>query len=191
MDNASRSNESDRGRVAPGKPIPRPTSRTGWLTIGLDLMTQLRQQLGVQKEQQTLAVGWTDAPGLEAERFLGASRAIRDRAHLPAPSQHIVTPRSNAQFQDHAEQDVINGFIDGVHRKGIDLSKEEATLWIFVSHLKGPCTACIQGFGKERLVEPGVLLQLSKQFPSLLISLGWQTHGEQLGHISILAGDRL
>jgi hypothetical protein len=102
-----------------------------------------------------------------------------------------VTPRTNAQFQDHAEQDVINGFIDAIGRRGIDLASEEASLWMFVSHLKGPCTACIQGFGKERLVEPGVLMQLSNRFPSLLVSLGWQTQEGKLGHISVLAGDRL
>jgi hypothetical protein len=77
-------NASDSGPVAPGRPIPRPTSPTGWLTIGKELMSQMRRQLGVQVDQQTLAVGWTDVPGLKADRFLGASRATTLTCLRPA-----------------------------------------------------------------------------------------------------------
>lgn len=109
-------------------------------------------------------------------------------SHLPVPRLHIVTPRQNAQFQDHAEQEVINGFIDAVTESRIDLSEEDGpTLWMFVS--QDVCSACRQGsYGAA--VEPGVLMQLSRRFPDLLISVGWEARQGKLGHISFLAGHR-
>jgi hypothetical protein len=149
----------------------------------------MRHQFAIQDGLQTIAVGWTDVAGLSAQRFQGASREIRAvTGHLPAPSLHIVTPRQNAQFQDHAEQDVINGFIEAVGNSGIDLSREDRpTLWIFVS--QDVCSACRQG-NDGTPVEPGVLMQLSLRFENLLISVGWATSAGGLGHISFLAGHR-
>lgn len=108
--------------------------------------------------------------------------------NLPTPSLHFVTPRQNAQFQDHAEQDVINGLIDAVGRSGIDLSREEGpTFWMFVS--QDVCSACKQG-NHGTPVEPGVLMQLSLRYKNLLISVGWETAAGDLGHVSFLAGHR-
>ena len=149
----------------------------------------MRHQYTIPEGLQTIAIGWTDIPELSTRRFPGASREIRAvTSHLPTPSQHIVTPRQNAQFQDHAEQDVINGFVDAVVKLGIKLSREPSpTLWMFVS--QDVCSACRQGNDGTH-IEPGVLLQLSLRYQNLLISVGWETGAGDLGHISFLAGHR-
>jgi hypothetical protein len=183
----SSTNASGGAPIVPGRPVPRPTSRDGWLAIGRALISEMRHQYTIPEGLQTIAVGWTDIPGLTAQRFPGASREIRAvTKNLPTPSLHIVTPRQNAQFQDHAEQDVINGFIDAVDGSGFDLS-HEPTFWMFVS--QDVCSACKQG-DHGTPVEPGVLMQLSLRYKHLLISVGWETAAGDLGHFSFLAGHR-
>jgi hypothetical protein len=175
--------------VLPGQTIPRPTNPNGWLQIGSALISEMRHQYAIPDGLQTIAIGWTDVPGLSKHRFPGASREIRAVTQtLPTPSLHIVTPRHNAQFQDHAEQDVINGFIDAMDKSSIVLSREDRpTLWMFVS--QDVCSACRQG-NDSSPVEPGVLMQLSLRYQNLLVSVGWKTEGGGLGHISFLAGHR-
>jgi hypothetical protein len=185
---ASKSQASGGSPIIPGRPVPRPTSHDGWLEIGRALISEMRHEYAIPEGLQTVAVGWTDVAALSAKRFPGASREIRAVTILPTPSQHIVTPRMNALSQDHAEQDVINGFIDAVAQSKIDVEREHSpTLWMFVS--QDVCTACRQG-NEGTPIEPGVLMQLSLRYPNLLISVGWEAKGGKLGHLSFLAGSR-
>ena len=106
-------------RVVRGQAIPRAGSQADWLAIGRALNADVRTQYGIGPTIHTVAVGWTSIPGLDA-------------------------PRSGSQFVDHAEQDVVNGFIDAVENVQ-RIRVESETLWIYVTHRKGPCTACVQG----------------------------------------------
>ena len=175
--------------VAPGRPVPAPTSRSEWLRIGRALISEMRQQYAIPEKLQTIAVGWTDVPGLTAHRFIGASREIRAVTVLPSPSMHVVTPRTNQQFQDHAEQDVVNGFIDAVAQLGVDLSRDDGpNLWIFVS--QDVCSACRQGEAGSHVL-PGVLMQLSLRHANLMVSVGWENLAGEFGHLAFLAGERI
>jgi hypothetical protein len=169
--------------------VPVPTSRGEWLRIGRALITEMRHQFAIPDGLQTIAIGWTDVPGLTAHRFVGASREIRAVTVLPTPSMHIVTPRTNQQFQDHAEQDVVNGFVDEVGRLGADLSREDGpNLWIFVS--QDVCSACRQGDAGSQVM-PGVLMQLSLRHANLMVSVGWEDLAGDFGHLAFLAGERI
>jgi hypothetical protein len=177
-------------RVVPGAVIPQPTNPAQWLELGRALDAELRSGFGIPAAEHTVAVGWTSIPGLRERRFVGGSRRIRETAALPMPSPHLMAPRSNAQFLDHAEQDVANAFIDAVSglRHVPDLSSH--WLRIYVSHAEGPCAACAQGL-MQRQVDPGVLGQLSLMYPALLIHLFWQTQAGKLGSVMIEGGARL
>lgn len=177
-------------RVVRGQPIPRAGNQADWLAIGRALNADVRAQYGIGPNIHTVAVGWTSVPGLESTRFAGASRRIRASKWLPTPAPHIDAPRSGSQFVDHAEQDVANGFIDAVENGGSRIRIESETLWIYVTHQKGPCTACVQGLA-NRLVAPGILAQLSLRYPGLLIQLTWETAGGKLGYLQVEDGERL
>ncbi|MBX3635944.1 MAG: hypothetical protein KF683_11260 [Rubrivivax sp.] len=170
--------------------MPQPQSAAQWLAIGQALLAQLRSQYGLAEGAHTLAVGWTTVPGLEAQRFVGASRALRETALLPSPTAHLQAPRSNAQFLDHAEQDVANAFIDAVAAARLrEAQLEGQALRIFVSHARGPCSACAQGV-HERQVEPGVLSALSRRYPGLTVVVAWSAGGA-LRHLMLQDGVRL
>jgi hypothetical protein len=176
-------------RVVRGRAIPRAGCQADWLAIGRALNADVRTQYGIGPTIHTVAVGWTSIPGLEAVRFVGASRRIRESSWLPMPTPHIDAPRSGSQFVDHAEQDVVNGFIDAVENVQ-RIRVESETLWIYVTHRKGPCTACVQGLA-NRLAAPGILAQLSLRYPGLLIQLTWETAAGKLGYLQVENGERL
>lgn len=177
-------------RLVPGAPIPQPTRTSEWLDLGRALDAELRAAFNVPAGADTVAVGWTSIEGLRARRFVGGSRRIREAAALPTASPHLMAPRSNAQFLDHAEQDVANAFIDAV--SGLQHKPDLSSHWlrIYVSHAEGPCAACAQGLA-QRQVDPGVLGQLSRMYPDLLIHLFWQTAAGGLGSVMIENGERL
>lgn len=160
-----------------GRPVPRPRDPAHWLAIGRALLAWARREWSLVPGADTLAVGWTTVPGLEGQRFVGASRKLRALAWLPMPSPHLQAPRSNAQFLDHAEQDVANAFIDAAQDSRTPSSRLEGeALYIFVSHASGPCAACAQGL-HERQVEPGVLSALSRRYPGLTVVVAWEAAG--------------
>src|SRR5215207_7142535 len=101
-------------RLVRGSAIPRATKPAQWIELGRALNAEVRSQYGLGPSIHTVAVGWTSVPGLEAQRFVGASRRIRERSVLPSPAPHINAPRTGYQFIDHAEQDVANAFIDAL-----------------------------------------------------------------------------
>ena len=178
--------------VIPGSPIPfagnTPAER---LAVGRALIDEMRTEFGIAAQRHTVAVGWTDIDELASQRFRGASRSIRATAPLPAPTPHIVAPRAGTHFLDHAEQDIVNGFIDAVEGVGLGGSTLEGkTLRVHISHPRGPCAACAQGVtGAD--VDPGILLQLSQRYPGLTVSLSWETPAGQLQGMLLQNGMRL
>jgi hypothetical protein len=176
-------------RVVPGGVVPEPANPTEWLLVGRALIAQVRSDYGLPAGANTLAVGWTNVEGLEARRFVGASRALRARAAVPHPTPHLQAPRCNHLFLDHAEQDVGNAFLDALGQARAEV-RDGDWLRIFVSHGSGPCGACSQGLG-DRQVEPGVLGQLSQRHAGLTITVGWPRAGGQLGFMILQDGARL
>lgn len=175
-------------RVIPGHAVPQPANPADWLAIGRTLLAQTRREYGIPESAHTVAVGWTGIDGLNARRFVGASRKIRAAAHLPIPIDHINAPRDNALFRDHAEQDVANAFIDALNGLRHKPRVEGAWLRIFVS--QRPCSPCVQGLD-ERHVDPGVLGQLSRLYPGLTVVVAWETREYALHHLVIQNGERL
>ncbi len=189
--NAPRESSSAKAaRVAPGRPVPDPANAADWLAIGRAVLAETRRLYGIPAAAQTVAVGWTGIEGLEDQRFVGASRSIRAAVPLPVPTEHINAPRANAQFLDHAEQDVANAFIDALEDLPSRPPLDGEWLRIYVSHGKGPCAACAQGLD-ERQVAPGVLGQLSRRYPGLTVVLAWETAGGRLHHMILQDGVRL
>lgn len=89
MATTSSKNSTGCAPIVPGRPVPRPTSRDGWLEIGRALISEMRHEYAIPEGLQTIAVGWTDVPGLSGQRFPGASREIRavtrDSVCSPSP----------------------------------------------------------------------------------------------------------
>ena len=176
-------------RLVPGQPIPRATRATEWIELGRALNAEVRARYHLGASVHTVAVGWTSVPGLEAQRFVGGSRRVRERSLLPLPTPHIDSPRAGALFVDHAEQDVANAFIDAADAAGLRGDLDGEALWIYVTHARGPCTACLQGLS-NRQVAPGVLARLSLRYPGLTVLLTWETARGKLGSLLVQGGQR-
>lgn len=176
--------------VVPGRRVPNPANPCQWLELGRALTAEVRAQYGIAAQAHTVAVGWTSVDGLVGERFVGASRTIRAAVPLPHPTPHIVSPRANAQFLDHAEQDVANAFIDAAEGANLATGLEHHWLRIFVSHARGPCSACAQGLDADD-VAPGVLGQLSRRYADLTVTLAWEMASGSLGFVILQGGQRL
>jgi len=177
-------------RVVPGHPVPEHGDAAGLLAVGRALIQQARTEYGLPLRRHTVAVGWTGVDGLATRRFVGASRELRALAALPTPVPHIEAPRSNAQFLDHAEQDVVNGFIDALSALRPQPPLDGEWLRVFISHARGPCSACAQGLSDPH-VAPGVLGQLSERYPGLTVTLAWENDQGQLGWLLVQGGSRL
>jgi hypothetical protein len=173
--------------VLPSHVLPQPANRQDWRDIGNALLEEARNQYGISKLAQTIAVGWTGIAGLESKRFVGASRTIRAAVALPVPVDHINAPRNNAQFVDHAEQDVANAFIDALNALHHEPALDGQWLRIFVS--QRPCSPCVQGLD-HRHVPPGVLGQLSRLYPGLTVVLAWEQE-DKLHSMILQNGARL
>jgi hypothetical protein len=173
--------------VVPGHAVPQPANQQDWRDIGKALLEEARKQYGISKLAQTVAVGWTGIDGLAYRRFVGASRTIRAAIALPVPIDHINARRNNAQFVDHAEQDVANAFIDALNGLQHKPALDGEWLRIFVS--QRPCSPCVQGLG-HRHVPPGVLGQLSRLYPGLTVVLAWEQK-DRLHNMILQDGVRL
>ncbi|RYF89714.1 MAG: hypothetical protein EOO00_09700, partial [Chitinophagaceae bacterium] len=77
-------------------------------------IADMRRRYQIDPSSDTLAIARTDVPGLEREVIEGGSPKRRENADIPQPTPYVKSPRTNKQFVDHAEQDVVNGFIDRV-----------------------------------------------------------------------------
>jgi hypothetical protein len=145
------------------------------IIVGAQDLAAMRGKYGIGPEQDTIALARTDVPALSHLSFEGASRTIRQTAAVPQPTPHIVSPRSSPHFTDHAEQDIVNHFIDAVNGARLRPSDLEGrVLAMHISHPSGVCSACRQGLTGS-VVEPGVLLQLSQRYKGLTIRVTWET----------------
>ena len=89
---------------------------------GSNELGKLREKWNVP-ETDTIAVGKTDFPGLEGKVFEGGSPKVRKETGLPDsddafPDREIKSPRKNAFFTRHAEENVIQDFVRSVEELG-------------------------------------------------------------------------
>lgn len=156
-----------------------------------DIANMRAQYPQIPADAHTLALGRTDVPGLEGLDFPGASPELRAVAPIPEPATpHVQSPRSNLQFVEHAEQDVINHFIEAVESRGLQAADLEGhALRMHISEPTGVCSACSQGIGRT-ITEPGVLLQLSNRYPGLTIVVTWIDENGTFRNLMLLGGAR-
>jgi hypothetical protein len=150
--------------------VPRGAAR---VEVGAADVANIRYDRGIPADLHTVAAGRTDVPGLEGQLFEGGSPNVQAAAgyHWPETTPTIVSPHTNPQWVDHAEQGIANQFVDAV--EGLHLSKSELegrTLAIHVSEPSGVCSHCMAGVG-ETLAPPGPLMQLSTRYPELTIRI--------------------
>ena len=137
-------------------------------------LSNLRRKWKVP-ETDTIAVGKTNVPGLEGKVFEGGSPKVRKEAGLPDlddafPDREIKSPRKNAFFTRHAEENVIQDFVRSVEELGLPDDKIEGVFKLHQSNLSGVCGACKQGLTNPD-VSPGILKQFSEKFPNLTIEV--------------------
>jgi hypothetical protein len=135
-------------------------------------LAALRSNLGIGPDLQTLAIARSNVPGLEGVTFNGGSPAIYDAAGLPRPEPGpISSPNPLPLFQNHAEQDIANQFVNAVNNAGLTQAELAGrNLNIMISNPTGVCTICAQGLSNPN-VAPGVLMQLSNTYPGLNINV--------------------
>ena len=141
---------------------------------GSNELGKLREKWNVP-ETDTIAVGKTDFPGLEGKVFEGGSPKVRKEAGLPDlddafPDREIKSPRKNAFFTRHAEEDVIQDFVRSVEELGLPDDEIEGVFKLHQSNSSGVCGACKQGLTNPD-VSPGILKQFSEKFPNLTIEV--------------------
>ncbi|XEC94344.1 pre-toxin TG domain-containing protein [Paenibacillus tarimensis] len=146
----------------------------GNIDLGKADLDAYRNKLGVP-ETDTVAVGKTDVKGLEDTTFTGGSPKVRKEAGLPdldsaMPDRPIKSPSSHPLSTRHAEEGVINEFVEQVEKKGLKSEDVIGTLNIHQSNPKGVCSTCIQGISNPN-VDPGIFKQLSLKYPNLTIKV--------------------
>jgi hypothetical protein len=140
-------------------------------------LENLREKVGTDID--TIAVGRTDIEGLEDVVFEGASPEVMKVAPKEAglkpldPNRKIKAPFDSPRFTRHAEEMVINQFVDAVDAKFPNPLDVKGKLYIHQSNPRGVCPACKSGLGKSKA--DGVLLQLSKRYPNLEIIVSSET----------------
>ena len=137
-------------------------------------LSNLRRKWKVP-ETDTIAVGKTNVPGLEGKVFEGGSPKVRKEAGLPDlddafPDREIKSPRKNAFFTRHAEENVIQDFVRSVEELGLPDDEIEGVFKLHQSNSSGVCGACKQGLTNPN-VSPGILKQFSEKFPNLTIEV--------------------
>ena len=149
-------------------------------TIASEELTALRTRIQVP-ERNTVGLGRTDVPGLEAMTFEGLSPAVRREASLPpATPGPIESPGRIPLFRNHAEEDIANQFVTAVDAAGLapaDLAERQLTMRI--QNPAGICVVCRQGL-RNPDAAPGVLKQLSERYPDLTIRVVVDNPGPQL-----------
>jgi hypothetical protein len=129
----------------------------------------LKELLG----RDTIAIGITNIKGLTDKIFEGASATVRRYAGMPnlndiAPNRPIKSPRNLPLFTRHAEEDLANQFVYAVERAGLTPDEVVGILHILQSNSGGVFWPCLQGI-KNPDVPEGIILQLSRKYPDLLI----------------------
>jgi len=146
--------------------------------VGKSDLDAYRLELGVP-ETNTVAIGRTNIKGLKDITFKGSSPLVRKEAGLAdldvvAPNREIKSPANSPQYTRHAEEGVINEFVNEVNNLGLVPEEVKGTLFIHQSNPRGVCTKCIQGITNPN-VKPGIFLQLSNKYPNLLIKVTSET----------------
>ena len=141
---------------------------------GKNELSKLRDKWGVP-ETDTIAVGKTDIPALKGQVFEGGSPKVRKEAGLPDldevyPDREIRSPRANALFTRHAEEGVIQEFVDKVNKLDLSENEIEGVFKLHQSNSSGVCGACKQGLTNPD-VKPGILKQFSTKYPNLTIDI--------------------
>jgi hypothetical protein len=164
------------GRVAPQNenkvPQVQPPKQPKITAPNKSDLDKYRAELKVG-HRNTVAVGKTDVEGLEGFTFKGASPEVRKEAGLPtlddiAPLREIKSPAVSPRGRNHAEEGVIAEFVHAVDSAKLQPHQIKGTLRIHQSNPRGFCTTCIQGINNPNVPE-GILLQLSRKYPNLVI----------------------
>ncbi|MFC7440493.1 hypothetical protein [Laceyella putida] len=120
---------------------------------------------------------------MENQVFKGASPAVIKASKKEAglkpldiamPNRPIKSPSPFPAATRHAEEGVINEFVEQVEKAGLKPEEVSGTLYIHQSNPRGVCTVCIQGINNPS-VKPGIFLQLSKKYPNLTIKATSET----------------
>ncbi|HLH91287.1 MAG TPA: hypothetical protein VKX28_22770 [Xanthobacteraceae bacterium] len=160
---------SARARAAPDL-----SSEPAGLTVGRSELEDFRARIGVPT-RETVAVARTNVPGLEGWTGGGGSSLVYDKARLSRPMPHPVrSPSRSPRYQGHAEEDVINQFIEEVEKRGLQPSDLYGRkLVIHISNPRGVCGVCLWGFDSKR--PPGVFKQLTDRYRGLTIIVSVKT----------------
>ena len=137
-------------------------------------LSNLRRKWKVP-ETDTIAVGKTNVPGLEGKVFEGGSPKVRKEAGLPDldeafPYRKIRSSGKISSATRHAEENVVNDFINAIKEVGLEAEDVIGTLKIHQSNPKGVCPTCLSGLGNPAKPS-GVIKQLSEMFPKLRIEV--------------------
>lgn len=179
--------------LSPGTPAAATPTLPRRVSVGPQDIAQIRSTYGLPPDADTVAAGATDVPGIQGMRFAAASPQVRAAATtpLPEPTPHIVSPRNNPQFVEHAEQGLANQFIDAVEAAGLDpAALEGRTFAMHISEATGVCGACKAGLADAQ-VAPGPLRQLSERYPGLTIRITWTDSAGQARALVIVDGEIL
>ncbi|MGA8944097.1 MAG: hypothetical protein WB502_15490 [Thermoactinomyces sp.] len=132
---------------------------TGLTDILKSDLKKWRKTVGT--ELDTIAVARTDIEGLESEVFQGASPEVIKAAPKEAglkpldeemPDRIIKAPfegKKSQRFTRHAEEMVINKFINAVDKKYQNPQDVKGKLYIHQSNNGGVCSNCKSGFGRN------------------------------------------
>jgi hypothetical protein len=176
--------------VAVTLPLTLPQTLATPVTVGQADIVAMRALYNLPADLDTLAVGRSDIPELSGISFQGASREPRALASIPSPTPYYVAPTTFTTAQEHAEQDIVNGFRQAVTQKGIPPSQVRGALRVHISNSTGVCVTCRQS--ADSPTGPGVLTQLSLDYRDLMIRVTWigedaKLHGFVMvdGHINL------
>jgi hypothetical protein len=93
-----------------------------------DDLAAIRTQRGLT-DANTVGAARTDIPGLEGRTFEGISPTVRNDAGLPSlddlygTNRPIQSPRTNALFTRHAEEDIFNGIARQIDDSGLTAAR--------------------------------------------------------------------
>ena len=137
-------------------------------------LSNLRRKWKVP-ETDTIAVGKTNVPGLEGKVFEGGSPKVRKEAGLSDlddafPDREIRSSGKISSATRHAEENVVNDFINAIKEVGLEAENVTGTFKIHQSNPKGVCPTCLSGLGNPAKPS-GVIKQLSEMFPKLRIEV--------------------
>ncbi|WP_321389036.1 pre-toxin TG domain-containing protein [uncultured Enterococcus sp.] len=144
------------------------------IDLNADDLKRLREKLGVP-EIDTVAIGKTDIEGFRNIVFEGGSPKVRKQAGLSdldilMPDRTIKSPGKIPSATRHAEEVILNQFVERAELLGKTSDEIVGTLRIHQSNIKGVCPTCIQGLANPN-VPDGIFKQFSKKYPNVTIEV--------------------